>query len=171
MCGCCHFFFDLWFRGGDRIRTCASVKEPPCPHGRKHHLDLLVVRRLNYAVCRCRHSVSLIITPSGHIRRRSSAPAFGMAGISLPCFLTGSDFRLIAVQLHVPQSPDGGRLSAMVLLTGSLNEWLNAVQPASVPSESNKSMNSAAPLRAICSAGWYCANDLRGYPALCALHC
>ena len=77
----------------------------------------------------------LVNTPGGHVRRRPSAPAFGLTGISLPCFLTGSDFRLIAVQLPVPLSPDGGRLSAMVSLTGSLIARLAAAQSAVVSAD------------------------------------
>ena len=111
-------------------------------------------------------SVSLIITPSGHLRRRSSAPAFGMAGISLasPLAWRGiSPYCQFCSPFLCLSVGDGLRHSGT---GGSLNDWLNAVQSASVPSESNKSMNSAAPLRAICSAGWYCANDLRLSSAL-----
>lgn len=160
----------MFCRGGDRIRTCASVKEPPCPHGREHHLDLLVVRRLNYAC-----AVSGFCIFSYHSERSSTPPLIGTSlrhgwnfarlslawrGISPYCQFC-SPFLCLSVGDGLRHSGTGG----------SLNDWLNAVQSAPVPSESNKSMNSAAPLRAICSAGWYCANDLRGYPALCALHC
>ena len=102
-------------------------------------------------------------TPGGHIRRRPSAPAFGLTGISLPCFLTGSDFRLIAVQLPVPLSPDGGRLSAMVSLTGSLIARLSAAQSAVVSADVfTMSKNSAVALAGlIWSAGWSCTNAFR----------
>lgn len=106
----------MFCRGGDRIRTCASVKEPPCPHGRKHHLNLLVVRRLNYA---CAVSGSCIF--SYYTERSSTPPLIGASlrhgwnfarlslawrGISPYC----------PVLLPVPLPHGGGRITAIAVL-------------------------------------------------------
>lgn len=102
----------MFCRGGDRIRTCASVKEPPCPHGREHHLDLLVVRRLNYAC-----AVSGFCIFNYHSERSSTPPLIGTSlrhgwnFARLPSRLA-RDFSLLPILLPVPLPLGGGRITA-----------------------------------------------------------
>lgn len=102
----------MFCRGGDRIRTCASVKEPPYPHGREHHLDLLVVRRLNYAC-----AVSGFCIFNYHSERSSTPPLIGTSlrhgwnFARLPSRLA-RDFSLLPILLPVPLPLGGGRITA-----------------------------------------------------------